>query len=54
MASHKTEDQSKTPEIKKTPGKEELSPEELDKVAGGLKKNTVGRGKIADPCDGGE
>jgi hypothetical protein len=47
MASPKTEDQSKTPEIKKPKAKEELSQEELDKVAGG-------RGRIADPCDGGE
>ena len=54
MASPKTEEQSKTPEIKKTPGKEELSPEELDKVAGGLKKNSGGRGKTTGPCDGGE
>jgi hypothetical protein len=53
MASPKTEDQPKTPEISKTHGKEELSQEELDKVAGG-RKSTGGRGKIADPCDGGE
>jgi hypothetical protein len=54
MASQKTEDQKKTPEISKIRGKEELSASELDKVSGGLKKNTGGRGKIADPCDGGE
>jgi hypothetical protein len=51
MASPKSENQSKTPDIAKT--KEELSQEELDKVAGGLRKNTGGR-KTADPCDGGE
>jgi hypothetical protein len=32
----------------------ELESGELDKVVGGLKKNTGGRGKIGDPCDGGE
>lgn len=53
MATHKTEDQSKTPKTTKIPGKEELTPDELDKVAGGLKKNTGSR-KIGDPCDGGE
>jgi hypothetical protein len=54
MASPKSENQSKTPELKKAPGKKELSQEELDKVAGGLRNNTGGRGRIADPCDGGE
>jgi hypothetical protein len=47
MASQKREDPKKTPE-KKT-GKEELSPGELDKVSGGVRRN-----KTADPCDGGE
>jgi hypothetical protein len=47
MASPKTEDQPKTPETQKIKTKEELSQEELDKVAGG-------RRKVADPCDGGE
>jgi len=54
MTSHKTEDQAKTPETKKSPGKEELSSGELDKVVGGLRKNTGGRGKTEDPCAGGE
>jgi hypothetical protein len=53
MASPKTEDQPKTPEIKKTKTKEELSSGELDKVVGGM-KNNGGRGRIGDPCDGGE
>ena len=53
MASHKTEDQAKTPENKKTPGKEELSSGELDKVVGGMKKTGGGR-KTEDPCAGGE
>ena len=52
MASQKTDDRSKTP---KTSDKEELSARDLDKVVGGLKKNTTGgRGKTEDPCAGGE
>jgi hypothetical protein len=55
MSSQKTDDHSKTP---KTPSKEELTSGELDKVVGGLKKNTsIGRpttGLTADPCEGGE
>jgi hypothetical protein len=47
MASQKTDDQKKTPE--KTPRKEELSNAELDKVAGGLRRQKTG-----DPCAGGE
>ena len=49
MASQKREDPKKTPEKKKTAGKEELSSGELDKVTGGLKRSRTG-----DPCDGGE
>ena len=52
MSSPKTQDEAKASKI---PGKEELSSGELDKVVGGLKKNTTGgRGKTADPCEGGE
>jgi hypothetical protein len=55
MPAQKTDDQSKTT---KDPHKEELTSGELDKVVGGLKKNTsIGRptvGVIADPCEGGE
>jgi hypothetical protein len=47
MASPKSQNQPKTPETSKPKTKEELSQEELDKVAGG-------RRKVADPCDGGE
>ena len=56
MASDKRKDQPKTSEISKTPAKDELSPDALDKVVGGLKKNTGGAkpGIIGDPCDGGE
>ena len=48
MSSQKTDDASKTP------SKEELTSGELDKVVGGLKKNTGGRPKTEDPCAGGE
>ena len=55
MSSPKTEDQSKT---SKTPGQEELTSGDLDKVVGGLKKNAgIGGPKTnrnADPCEGGE
>ena len=52
MASHKSDDQKKTPDKSR---KEELSAGDLDKVTGGLKKNTTGgRGRTEDPCGGGE
>jgi hypothetical protein len=56
MTSHKTDDQSKTPENSKISGKEELTSSDLDKVVGGLKKNIGGpkSGIVADPCAGGE
>ena len=51
MSSQKSDPQSKTP-----PSKEELSADELEKVSGGLMKNTgIGKTtKSADPCEGGE
>ncbi len=51
MPSQKSNDQSKT---SKATRKEELNADELDKVVGGLKKNTTGVRKTADPCEGGE
>jgi len=55
MSTQKTDDPSKTP---RTPGKEELTSGDLDKVVGGLKKNIAvtkpTTGLSADPCEGGE
>ena len=55
MSTEKTNDPSKTP---KTPHREELTSGDLDKVVGGLTKNTgISRpksGLTADPCEGGE
>ena len=53
MSSQKSDPQPKTPQ---SPRKEELSADELEKVSGGLMKNTgIGKTtKSADPCEGGE
>jgi len=53
MSSQKSDQQPKTPPTSK---KEELSPDDLAKVTGGLMKNTgIGKTtKTADPCEGGE
>jgi hypothetical protein len=53
MSSQKPDQPPKTPLAS---SKQELSPDDLEKVVGGLKKNT-GLGKTtktADPCEGGE
>ena len=53
MASEKSDPKAKT---RPSPRKEELSAAELEKISGGLMKNT-GLGKTtksADPCEGGE
>ncbi|WP_395016756.1 bacteriocin [Dongia sp.] len=51
MSSQKTD-----PKSPQRPRKEELSAEELEKISGGLMKNTgIGKTtKSADPCEGGE
>jgi len=49
MSSAKKEDQKKAPEKRK----DELSSGDLDKVTGGMKKNSK-LGRTADPCAGGE
>ncbi len=51
MASPKAND----PKASEKNRKDELDAGELDKVSGGVKKNTTGgRGKTSDPCSGGE
>jgi len=51
MSSQKPDQESKTPAKK-----EELSPDDLEKITGGLMKNSgIGKTtKTADPCEGGE
>ena len=51
MSSQQPDPKSKTPDKK-----EELSPDDLAKITGGLMKNSgIGKTtKTADPCEGGE
>jgi bacteriocin-like protein len=53
MSSQKSDQKSKAPP---SPHKEELTADELEKISGGLMKNTgIGKTtKSADPCEGGE